>query len=98
LAIGGRLLSLGLQGGRKAELDLGMLMAKRATVAASTLRARPRAQKAQIVAATGAFVWPMIESGDVRPVIDRVLTLADAAEAHRMLEAGEHIGKVLLAT
>jgi len=97
LAIGGRLLSLGLQGGRKAELDLGMLMAKRATVAASTLRARPRAQKAQIVAATGAFVWPMIESGDVRPVIDRVLPLADAAEAHRILEAGEHIGKVLLA-
>lgn len=98
LAIGGRLMSLGLQGGRKAELDLGMLMAKRASVAASTLRARPPAQKAQIVAAAGAFVWPMIESGDVRPVIDRVLPLADAAEAHRCLEAGEHIGKVLLAT
>ena len=97
LAIGGRLMSLGLQGGRKAELDLGMLMAKRATVAASTLRARPAAQKAQIVAATGAFVWPMIESGDVRPVIDQVLPLAEAAEAHRIIEAGEHIGKVLLA-
>jgi putative PIG3 family NAD(P)H quinone oxidoreductase len=96
LAIGGRLISLGLQGGRKAELDLGILMAKRASVAASTLRARPPAQKAQIVAATGAFVWPMIESGDVRPVIDRVLPLADAAEAHRIVEAGEHIGKVLL--
>jgi putative PIG3 family NAD(P)H quinone oxidoreductase len=98
LAIGGRLISLGLQGGRKAELDLGILMAKRASVAASTLRARPPAQKAQIVAATGAFVWPMIESGDVRPVVDRVLPLADAPEAHRCLEAGEHIGKVLLAT
>jgi putative PIG3 family NAD(P)H quinone oxidoreductase len=98
LAVGGRLISLGLQGGRKAELDLGMLMAKRASVAAATLRARPPAQKAQIVAATVAFVWPMIESGDVRPVIDRVLPLADAAEAHRILEAGEHVGKVLLAT
>lgn len=96
LAIGGRLVSLGLQGGRKAELDLGMLMAKRASVAASTLRARPPAQKAQIVGATGAFVWPMIESGDVHPVIDRVLSLGDSAEAHRVLEAGEHIGKVLL--
>lgn len=96
LAIGGRLVSLGLQGGRKAELDLGMLMAKRASVAAATLRARPPAQKAQIVAATGAFVWPMIESGDVHPVIDRMLPLADAGEAHRVVEAGEHIGKVLL--
>jgi putative PIG3 family NAD(P)H quinone oxidoreductase len=98
LATGGRLVSVGLQGGRKAELDLGMLMAKRATVTASTLRARPPAQKAAVVAATAAFVWPMIESGDVRPVIDRVLPLADAAEAHRAVEAGEHIGKVLLAT
>jgi putative PIG3 family NAD(P)H quinone oxidoreductase len=98
LAIGGRLISLGLQGGRKAELDLGMLMAKRASVAAATVRARPPAQKAQIVAATGAFVWPMIESGEVRPVIDRVLPLAEAAEAHRIVEGGEHIGKVLLAT
>ena len=98
LAIGGRLISLGLQGGRKAELDLGVLMAKRASVAASTLRARPTAQKAQIVAATGAFVWPMIESGDVRPVIDRAFPLADAAEAHRIVESGEHIGKVLLTT
>jgi putative PIG3 family NAD(P)H quinone oxidoreductase len=96
LSIGGRLVVLGLQGGRSAELDLGMLLGKRASVSAATLRARPPGQKAEIVAATGAFVWPAIESGDVRPVIDRVLTLDEAAEAHRVVEASEHIGKVVL--
>jgi putative PIG3 family NAD(P)H quinone oxidoreductase len=96
LAVGGRLVVLGLQGGRKGELDLGMLLGKAATVSAAALRPRPLAQKAAIVAATTAFVWPLIESGDVRPVIDRVLTLDEAAEAHRVVEASEHIGKVLL--
>jgi putative PIG3 family NAD(P)H quinone oxidoreductase len=96
LSIGGRLVVLGLQGGRSAELDLGMLLGKRASVSAATLRARPPGQKAEIVAATGAFVWPAIESGDVRPIIDRVLTLDEAAEAHRVVEASEHIGKVVL--
>jgi NADPH:quinone reductase-like Zn-dependent oxidoreductase len=96
LAIGGRLVVLGLQGGRKAELDLGMLLSKRASVSAATLRARPAAQKADIVAATAAFVWPSIEAGEVRPVIDRVLTLDEAADAHRVIETSEHIGKVVL--
>ncbi len=96
LAAGGRLVVLGLQGGRKAELDLGAMMTKRAGLHAATLRARPLDQKAKIVAATEAFVWPMIESGDVRPVIDRTLPLDAAAEAHRIVEASEHIGKVLL--
>ena len=96
LAIGGRLVVLGLQGGRKGELDLGALMAKWATVYSGRLRPRPLAQKAAIVAETVAAVWPMIETGTVRPVIDRVLPLADAAEAHRVVESSEHIGKVLL--
>jgi putative PIG3 family NAD(P)H quinone oxidoreductase len=96
LSIGGRLVNLGLQGGRRAELDMGMLMAKRASVSSATVRARPAVQKAEIVGATGAFVWPMIESGEVRPIIDRVLTLDEAAEAHRVVEASEHIGKVLM--
>lgn len=96
LSTGGRLVVLGLQGGRTGELDLAALMGKRASVAAATLRGRPPAQKAEIVAATAAFVWPQIESGDVAPVIDRVLALDDAAEAHRVVEASEHIGKVVL--
>jgi NADPH:quinone reductase-like Zn-dependent oxidoreductase len=96
LAVGGRLIVLGLQGGVKGELNLGMILAKRATVHAAGLRARPLADKAAVVAETHAHVWPLIESGAVRPVIDRVLTLDDAAEAHRLVESSEHIGKVLL--
>ena len=96
LATGGRLVVLGLQGGRRGELDLGRLLAKRASVHAASLRARPLAQKAAIVAATQAFVWPRIEAGQVRPIIDRILTLDDAAEGHRLVESSEHIGKVLL--
>jgi NADPH:quinone reductase-like Zn-dependent oxidoreductase len=98
LATGGRLVVLGLQGGRKGELDLGALMTKRATVHAATLRSRPGTQKADIVAETQANVWPLLEAGRVRPVIDRVLPLADATEAHRVVEASEHIGKVLMTT
>jgi putative PIG3 family NAD(P)H quinone oxidoreductase len=96
LAVGGRLIVLGLQGGRKGELDLGALLAKRATVYAAGLRARPPQEKAEIVAETQHAVWPLIEAGAVRPVIDRILTLDDAPEAHRLVESSEHIGKVLL--
>jgi NADPH:quinone reductase-like Zn-dependent oxidoreductase len=96
LALGGRLIVLGLQGGRKGELDLGAVLAKRATVHAAGLRGRSVAQKAAIVAETADAVWPLIESGAVRPIIDRVLTLDDAAEAHRLVESSEHIGKVVL--
>ena len=96
LAPAGRLVVIGLQGGRKAELDLSVLMAKRAAVIAATLRARPAAEKATIVAAVREHVWPLVESGDVRPVVDRVLPMAAAAEAHRVVESGEHVGKVLL--
>jgi putative PIG3 family NAD(P)H quinone oxidoreductase len=96
LAIGGRLIVLGLQGGVKGEMNLGMLLAKRATVHAAGLRARPPAEKAGVVSETHANVWPMIEAGTVRPVVDRVLTLDDAAEAHRLVESSEHIGKVLM--
>jgi putative PIG3 family NAD(P)H quinone oxidoreductase len=98
LGIGGRLIVLGLQGGVVGELDLGALLGKRATVHAAGLRGRPLAQKAAIVASTQAFVWPQLASGAVRPVIDRVLALEDAVEAHRLVESSEHIGKVLLRT
>ena len=96
LAPGGRLVVIGLQGGTRAELDLGRLMAVRGTVAATTLRARPVAEKAAICRAVERDAWPLVESGAVRPVVDRVLPLHEAAEAHRAVEAGEHVGKVLL--
>ena len=96
LARDGRLVVLGLQGGVKGELNLGELLAKRGTVTAASLRAQSPGAKAAIVRATIAAVWPAIESGEVRPVIDRVLALDDAAQAHRLIESSEHIGKVLL--
>jgi putative PIG3 family NAD(P)H quinone oxidoreductase len=98
LALGGRLVVIGMVGGAVGELNLGALMARRASVFAAGLRARPIEQKAAIVAGTVAHVWPSIESGRVRPVIDRILPLADAAEAHRVVEASTHIGKVVLRT
>jgi putative PIG3 family NAD(P)H quinone oxidoreductase len=96
LATGGRLVVIGLQGGARAELDLGALLAKRAAVHATTLRARPLDEKAAIVAAVQENVWPLIESGEVRPVIDRELPMADAAEAHRIMEDSRHVGKIIL--
>jgi len=96
LADGGRLVVIGLQGGAKAELDLGALLAKRGSVHATALRSRSAAQKATIVQAVLAGVWPAVEAGEVRPVVDRVLPLADAGEAHRVVEASEHVGKVVL--
>src|SRR3954466_1328881 len=99
LAVGGRLVSIGMQGGTKAELDLGKLMSKRASVSATTLRSRPATGpggKAEIVSAVRHDVWPDVERGVVRPIVDRRLPMSRAAEAHRIVEASEHIGKVLL--
>ncbi|MDQ1628629.1 MAG: hypothetical protein QOI54_2373 [Actinomycetota bacterium] len=96
LAPNGRLVVIGLQGGAKAELDLGVLMRKRAAVIATTLRARPAQEKAAIVASVREHVWPLIESGQVRPVVDRIVPMEQAAEAHRLVEASSHVGKVVL--
>jgi len=98
LAADGRLVIIGLQGGAKADLDLGQLLRKRASVRATSLRARPAEQKAAIVAAVREHVWPLISAGRVVPVIDRILPLADAADAHRLMESGTHTGKILLST
>ncbi|HJQ02002.1 MAG TPA: NAD(P)H-quinone oxidoreductase [Jatrophihabitans sp.] len=98
LAVGGRLAVIGMVGGSTGELSLAMLLAKRATIHAAGLRGRPLEQKAAIVAGTEAHVWPLIAARTVRPVIDRVLPLADAAEAHRVVAASTHIGKVVLVT
>jgi putative PIG3 family NAD(P)H quinone oxidoreductase len=96
LAVNGRLVVIGLQGGAKAELDLGQLLRKRGAVIATSLRARPADEKAAIVAAVRDHVWPLVESGRVKPVVHRRHPLAAAAEAHRELEASGHIGKILL--
>jgi putative PIG3 family NAD(P)H quinone oxidoreductase len=101
LATGGRLVCIGMQGGTKAELDLGQLMRKRAAVHATTLRSRPTGGpggKAEIVEAVRREVWPDVERGVVRPIVDRRLPMARAGDAHRVVESSEHIGKVLLVT
>ncbi|MFJ6003539.1 NAD(P)H-quinone oxidoreductase [Arthrobacter sp. NPDC092385] len=96
LAPGGRLVVIGLQGGARAELDLAALMRKRASVAGTTLRARPVAEKAAIMAAVRDNVWPLVASGAVRPFVDRTFPLAQVAEAHTYFDSGEHTGKILL--
>ncbi|MER5780991.1 NAD(P)H-quinone oxidoreductase [Streptomyces mobaraensis] len=98
LAVNGRLAIIGLQGGRKAELDLGKLLTKRAAVMATALRSRPLAEKAAILAAVREHVWPLVSGGRVRPVVDRTMPLRDAAQAHRVVEDSSHVGKVLLTT
>ena len=96
LALDGRLVVLAMQRGRRAELDLGLLMAKRATVYSAGLRARPLSQKAAIVAAVRSAVWPLVESGAIEVVVQAEVPMAQAAEAHRIMEAGDHVGKILL--
>ena len=96
LATGGRLVIIGRQGGNRAELDLGVLQSKRGAIHATTLRARPLAEKAAIVAAVRKNVWPLLNAGTVVPVIDQALPMPSAAEAHRILEGGGQTGKLLL--
>lgn len=97
LAHDGRLVVIATQSGRRAELNFGTLMSKRGTIYSAGLRARPSAQKAAIVAQVRSHVWPLVESGAIVPVIEAEVPMSDAAQAHRILEAGHHIGKVLLA-
>lgn len=96
LAVNGRLVVIGLQGGRSAEINLGAMLAKRCALIATTLRARPAQEKATIVAAVREHVWPLIEAGRVGPVVHSTYPLAQAADAHREMESSTHIGKILL--
>ena len=96
LASGGRLVVIGLQGGTKAELNLGRLLSRRLSVIGTTLRARTQAEKGRIVSEVVQHLWPAVESGQVGPVVDRVLPVSDADEAHRLLEQGDVVGKVVL--
>ena len=96
LARDGRLVIVGMQGGVRAELDLSVLLRKNGSVHATALRGRPESEKAAICSQAERTIWPWIHSGLVRPVIDRVLPLKDAAYAHTVLEGGSTTGKVVL--
>src|SRR5919205_3108999 len=99
LAVGGRLAIIGMQGGTKTEIDLNAMMRRRLTVHATTLRSRPPSGpggKAEIVAAVRHDVWPDVERGVIRPIVDRRLPMSRAAEAHTLVESSDHVGKVLL--
>lgn len=96
LAPDGRLMIIGLQGGAKAELNLGRLLGKRASVTATSLRGRPVEQKAAIVARVAESVWPLYAAGRIKPATETRFGLAEAAQAHARLESGDNIGKILL--
>lgn len=95
-AEGGRIVQIAFLGGAKAEVNFAPLMQKRLVHTGSTLRPRTVAEKRAIAEALEAKVWPLIAAGRIRPVIDATLPLADAAEAHRRMEAGSHVGKIVL--
>lgn len=96
LADDGRLVIIAVQGGVKAEIDAGAVLRRRLTITGSTLRPRPVAFKAAIAAALRHKVWPLLESGRVRPVIHQVFAAADAAQAHALMESSAHVGKIVL--
>ncbi|GAB4066363.1 NAD(P)H-quinone oxidoreductase [Angustibacter speluncae] len=96
LATGGRLVVIGLQGGTRAEVDLGLMLRKRVAVMATSLRARPAAEKATIVRQVRELVWPLVADGTVRPVVHATFPLDDASRAHAVLEESSHVGKLLL--
>jgi len=96
LANDGRLVQIAIQHGAKAEIDLWQIMLKRLTLTGSTLRGRDDLFKQQIAWKLREKVWPLLSSGKIRPVIDRVFDLGDAAKAHERLESGHHIGKIIL--
>lgn len=96
LATEGRLVIIGMQGGTKAELDINKLLRKRGAIIATTLRARPAAEKAAICASVVEHVWPLVAAGDVRAVVHGTMPLAEVAAAHELMGSGEHSGKILL--
>ncbi len=96
LADEGRLVIIGMQGGAKAELNIGQLLSKRGAVIATALRSRPLDGKARICASVVEHVWPLVADGSVTPVVSAVLPLDEVGDAHRLIESGDNIGKVLL--
>jgi len=98
LAVDGRLVQIGTQGGPKAEINVAAIMQKRLVYTGSTLRPRSVAEKGAIAAAVRQHVWPLLEAGTVKPLIYKTFPLHDAAAAHRLMESSAHIGKIVLIT
>jgi NADPH:quinone reductase-like Zn-dependent oxidoreductase len=96
LAEEGRHVSIAVQRGPKAEISLLDIMRKRLTLTGSTLRARPAAFKTELARELREKVWPHLEAGRLKPIIDSTYSLEQAAEAHRRMDGGEHIGKIML--
>ena len=96
LATEGRLVVIGMQGGTRGELDLGMLLRKRAAVIATSLRARPVPEKAAICASVVEHVWPLVADGSIKTLVHTTLPLEQVREAHRTMEASDHVGKIVL--
>lgn len=96
LAPRGRLVTIATRGGTKGELDIGLMMRLQATLTGSLLRPRSVAEKSRLVNEVQKHVWPLVASGQVKPMVDRVFALSEASEAHRYLESGKHRGKVML--
>ena len=95
-ALEGRVVTISLLGGSRAEVNMGVILTKRLTLTGSTLRSRTVAQKAEVAEAVRKNVWPLLAAGRVRPVIHATFPLAEAGEAHRLMETSNHIGKIVL--
>ncbi|MGZ4455047.1 MAG: NAD(P)H-quinone oxidoreductase [Nocardioides sp.] len=98
LALEGRLVIIGMQGGTKAELDINALLRKRGAVIATSLRARPTEEKSAICASVVEHVWPLVAEGLVQPVVHGTMPLTEVRAAHELMESGDHMGKILLTT
>lgn len=96
LAVEGRLVEIATLSGVKAEVNIQTIMQRRLTITGSTLRARPVDEKGVIASAVHAHVWPLLESGAVKPIVFKTFPLRDAAAAHRLMESSAHIGKIVL--
>jgi NADPH2:quinone reductase len=96
LALDGRLVQIGLLGGARTSIDLGRVMRRRLTITGSTLRVRSIEEKGALARELEANVWPLLSAGRVAPVLDRTFPLKAAADAHRRMEASEHIGRIVL--
>jgi len=96
LATDGRVVQIGLLGGDSSTIDLRRVLGRRLTITGSTLRPRPVGEKGEIASALKREVWPLLERGTVKPIVHKVFPLAQASDAHRLMESSEHIGKIVL--
>jgi NADPH2:quinone reductase len=96
LAEDGRLTVIAVQGGVKAEFDAGLVLRRRLTITASTLRPRSTAYKAQVGAALRANVWPLLAAGRFKPAIFKTFPASEASQAHALMESGQHVGKIVM--